>query len=96
MVANILPTDPLPALGWGQNTTFSKHGIVVYQIKWDHECSNMVANICPYTAPDPGGGVIWSKFNHENTWSCCISNKRESRMHQHGSKYFARRPQPTT
>ena len=24
----------------------------------------------------------------------CISNKRESRMQQHGSKYFAHRPPP--
>ena len=37
-------------------------------------------------------GVSWSKFNFFRTWLCYISNKRDSRMHQHGSKYFARRP----
>ena len=28
-----------------QNSTFSKHGHVAYQIKENHECSNMVPNI---------------------------------------------------
>ena len=26
----------------GLNSTFSEHGHIVYQIKWNHECSNMV------------------------------------------------------
>ena len=30
----------------GQNSTFSKHGHVVYQIKWNHECSK-IASILP-------------------------------------------------
>ena len=42
--------------------------------------------------PDPGYGVNRSEFSFFRTWSCCISNYRESRMQQHGSKYFARRP----
>ena len=25
----------------GQNSTFSEHGHVAYQIKWNHECSNV-------------------------------------------------------
>ena len=48
MVANILPTypptppppPPHPTLGMksiGQNSTFSEHGHVAYQIKWNHE-----------------------------------------------------------
>ena len=29
----------------GQNSTFSEHGHVAYQIKENNECSNMLANI---------------------------------------------------
>ena len=39
----------------GQNSTFLEHGHVAYQIKWNHECSNMVANILPAEPPDPLG-----------------------------------------
>ena len=31
----------------GQNSTFLEHGHVAYQVKENHECSNMVANILP-------------------------------------------------
>ena len=31
----------------GQNSTFSEHGHVAYQIKGNNECSNMVSNILP-------------------------------------------------
>ena len=31
----------------GQSSTFSEHGHVAYQIKENHKCSNMVANILP-------------------------------------------------
>ena len=40
--------------------------------------------------PPPEVGVKRSKF----IWSCCISNVKASRMQQHCSKYFARRPYP--
>ena len=43
----------------------------------------------PPPPPDPWDGVKRSKFNFYRTWSCCISNKRDSRMQQNGSKYFA-------
>ena len=61
MVANILPQTSSPRpWGWGQNSTFSEHGHVAYQIKWNHECSNMVANILPEnplpTTMGGGGG----------------------------------------
>ena len=54
MVANILPADPSPphnlhTLGIGsvgQNSTFSEHGHVAYQIE-NNECSKMVVNILP-------------------------------------------------
>ena len=41
-------SDSLGGLrGWGQNSTFSEHGHVAYQIKGNHDCSNMAANILP-------------------------------------------------
>ena len=62
MICNRRPGyDPLGGLrGWGQGqiSTFSEHGHVAYQItcKWNHGCSNMVANILPndpYPHPPP-------------------------------------------
>ena len=40
----------------GQNSTFSEHGHVAYQIEENHECSNMVANILPADPPPPALG----------------------------------------
>ena len=31
----------------GENSTFSEHGDVAYEIKKNHECSNIVAHILP-------------------------------------------------
>ena len=64
MVANILPRDstPSPHPG-GQNSTFSEHGHVAYQIKGNHKCSNMLANILPADPLDPG---VWSKGHNTN------------------------------
>ena len=36
----------------GQNLTFSEHGHVAYQMKENHECRNMVANILPADTPN--------------------------------------------
>ena len=98
MVANILPADhPSPTL-WvgskGRNSTFSEHGHVASQIKGNHKCCNRPPHprTHPSPRPDPWGRVRWSKFNFFLTWSSCISNLMESRMQQHGSKYFARNP----
>ena len=82
MVANILPADrPTPyPWGWGEKVNFqlfSERGQIAYQIKGNHECSNMVAFFLPaYTPPpfDPRDGVNRSKVNFFRTWSCCISN----------------------
>ena len=56
-----VPRTPSLTLGVGskgQNITCSEHGYVAYQIKGNHECSNMVANILPHDPipliPDPG------------------------------------------
>ena len=48
------------------------HVAYIYQIKWNHECSSMVANILP-ADPTPTFGK-GSKFNFLRIWSCCISN----------------------
>ena len=59
MVANILPADDPLTLGMGsvgQNSTFSEHGHVAYQIRENQECSNMAAKILPadpYPPPPP-------------------------------------------
>ena len=67
-VGNILLADPLPppTLGLGskgQHSLFSEHGHVAYKIKWNHECSNMVAYIL---LPDPGG---WGQYVRNSTFS---------------------------
>ena len=54
-----LPSVPPPDPRGGvkrSNSTFSEHGHVAYQIKWNHECSNMVANDLHALPPDPGVG----------------------------------------
>ena len=68
MVANVLtrrPPSPPQPWGWVQKSTLSEHNHVANQIKWNHECSNMVANILPPDLPPPTleGGVKNSKFN---------------------------------
>ena len=52
MVANILPADRFTPVSLelgskGQFSTFSVYGHVAFQIKGNHECSNMVPNILP-------------------------------------------------
>ena len=62
------PPTPRPCR-WDQyvkNQFFSVHGHVTYQIKENHKCSNMVANILPADTLDPGDGVNRSKFNFKN------------------------------
>ena len=60
MVANILPIDASPdprVVSKGQNSTFSEHGHVAYQIKGNDECSNMQAHILSlYASSTPGVG----------------------------------------
>ena len=53
-----LPTPyPLTMESKSQNSTFSEHGHVAYQIKDNHECSNMAANILPADPPTPTLGI---------------------------------------
>ena len=58
--------------------------------------SRLVANSLPADPlPDPGGrGQKVKVSTFFRTWSCCISNKLESRMQQQDSKSFAHRPPP--
>ena len=58
MVANILPADPPPPPNPGdgvisQNSTFSEHGHVAYQLKGITKCSSIVANFLPTDPPLP-------------------------------------------
>ena len=62
------PPYPHPQEGMGsvgQNSTFSDHGHVAYQIKENHDYSIMVANILHAvpTTRDPLDGVNRLKFN---------------------------------
>ena len=41
----------------GQNSSFSEHGHVAYQIKGNHKCSNMQGHILSLHTLDPWGGV---------------------------------------
>ena len=90
-------SDPLGGLrGRDQNSTFSEHGHVAYQIKGNHGCSNMVANILPANPlpsppPDPGGQKVKIHFLQ----NIIISNLIDSRMQKRGSKYSAHIPSPT-
>ena len=63
--SNILHADPLPPSSdrgkgsTGQNSTLSEQCHVAYQIKGNHECSNMIADIFPAdpsTPPPPPKG----------------------------------------
>ena len=58
MVANILPADPPPSPNPGdgvisQNSTFSEHGHVAYQLKGITKCSSIVAIFLPTDPPPP-------------------------------------------
>ena len=63
VVANVLPDPhpipPDPGVEVKRSKFhFSEHGDVTYQIKGNHECSNMVTNILQADPhPDPGDGV---------------------------------------
>ena len=97
IVANVLPTDRL-TLGWDQKVNiyfFSEHGHVAYQTKWNHECSNMVANIS-YLEITPtlevGSKSQISTFSeHDHIAYQIKGNHNCSSM---VAKHFTHRPQP--
>ena len=56
IAATWLPEDPHQILGIGsvgQNSTFSEHGDVAYEIKENQECSNMVEKYFVRRPPPP-------------------------------------------
>ena len=86
----------------GGNSTFSEHGYVANQIKENHECSNILANILPADTPtryptplDPGDGVNRSKVIFLEHGHVAYQMWGNHEMQQLGSKYFACRPLPT-
>ena len=93
MVANILPAV-IPDPGDGVNSlrlNFSEYGHGAYQIKENHECSNMVANILPaYLLPqNPRDGTIGRNSTFSEHGHVAYQIKWNQEMQQHGSKYFA-------
>ena len=53
----------------GQNSTFSEHGHVAFHIKWNHECSNMVAILLPADPPPPPNPTLWGSKGQNSTFS---------------------------
>ena len=58
-----------PTLEYSQNSTFSELGHVAFQIKWNHECSNMQAHILSLHAPSTTGvgsnvKIFFSESSH--------------------------------
>ena len=45
LIEGLCPTPWVDLGGGGPNSTFSEHGHVAYQIKGNHDCNNMAANI---------------------------------------------------
>ena len=68
MAANILPTYLLPTpldLGCGvkgQNSTYREHGYVAYEIKKNHESSNMQIFWLQIPSPRPSDPVVKSQL----------------------------------
>ena len=59
--SNYFAIDPHPTLGMGsvgQNSTFSEHGHVAYQVKENHECSIMNARRPPIPSRTIGMGSV--------------------------------------
>ena len=96
MVANILPVAPppppppltptTPMLGMvskGQHSTFPEHGHFAYQIKGNHKCSIIVANILPADPLHLTLGIKMSKFSlpcFTSVWPCDTSDSQNSSL----------------
>ena len=78
-------------LGMGskvQNSTFSEHGHVAYQIKENHECSNVVANILLADTLTPRMGQIGQNLPFSEHGHIEYQFKGNQKMQQQGSKYL--------
>ena len=95
IVADILPapSPPLTKGSKGQNSTYSEHSQVAYQIKGNNECSNMIANNFPADSPSPttldmGSIGQNSTFSEHGHVACEIKWNHEMQQHgKHGMKY---------
>ena len=75
MVANTLPEDPPPTLGF-KGSKFNLFSTCMLHIKLKgitHAATRSQIS-CLQIPSDPGGGVKRSKFDFFRTKSCCISN----------------------
>ena len=93
------PTSPDPWEGYtGQNSTFSDHGHVAYQINGNHEMqqhgSKHFARSPPTSQTTIGDGVKRSKFNFSEHGYVPYQIYGNQEKQQHGSKHFARRSLP--
>ena len=74
-----------PTLGVGrkgQNTTFSEHGHIAYQIKWKHECSNILTQTF-----DPWGGVKGQTIFFFESSHVAYQIRRKWSIEQNASTY---------
>ena len=81
----------------GQNSTFSEHGHVAYQIKWNHEMqqygSRYFVRRSPHThIHSPLTGSIGQNSAFSEHGHVAYPIKWNHEMQQHGSNYFACRP----
>ena len=77
----------------GQNSTFSEHGHVAYQIKENHDCTNMAAAMFwPHIPIPPTLGM--KSIGQNSTFSEHGHVAYQIKWNQHGSNYIARRPPP--
>ena len=71
-----------------QNSTFSEHGHVAYQIKENHKCSNMEPNILLADTLTLGMGQIGQNLPSSEQGHIENQFKGNQKMQQQGSKYL--------
>ena len=79
----------------GQNSPLSELSHVVYQIKENHECSNMVPNILLTDSPTLGMGPIGQNLPFSEHGHIEYQFKGNQKMQQQGSKYLPEMPTPS-
>ena len=92
--------SPTPTIGMGSicpNSTCSEHVHVANQIKWNHECTKMVANILPADLQFPHPPTLGISSKYKNSifsehGYVAYKIKWNYEILQHGSKYVACRP----
>ena len=102
MVANILPLYLLPKNHRdgtiGRNSTFSEHGHVAYQIKWNHEMQQHGSKYYVRRSPPPHThthihtpltGSISQNSAFSEHGHVAYQIKWNHEMQQHSSNYFA-------